>query len=57
MYGSVDSGAIFLTRGTPSNSPASGNPSTRTLLRPAWGRLGTEVMVGGYSMLLEDEKL
>jgi hypothetical protein len=53
----VDSGAIFLTRGTPSNSPASGNPSTRTLLRPAWGRFGTEVMVGDYAMLLEDEKL
>jgi hypothetical protein len=31
-YGSVDSGAIFLTLGMPSNVPASGKPSTSTLL-------------------------
>jgi hypothetical protein len=56
-YGSVDSGAIFRTRGIPSNSPGLGNPSTRTLLRPTWGRFGTEVMVGGFVKLLKNKKL
>lgn len=57
MRGSLDSGAIFRTRGTPSNSPGSGNPSTRTLLRAACGRFGCEVMAGNYVELPRDEKL